>query len=172
MEGDDGRHAAEEEYDGAAAAESLKQLVDLGYVAPPGKDARTAVEECLAEQRYNLARAHADAGRPDLAAALLRELIARDPEDGRYYFTLAACLMQLQDREGCRQWLDVFDKACAEFAPRAAEELKRRREQKPDKDAGGQEEPGGRREMFERRQLAETASGSSWSACSCAAVWR
>src|ERR1035441_10243429 len=67
--------------------------------------------------------------------------------------------MQAGDREGCRQLLDGFDQACAEFAPRAAEELKRRREQKPDKDVGGREEPGGRRELFERRQLAEKAGG-------------
>jgi len=159
VEGEDGRHSADEQYDSAAAAESLKQLVDLGYVAPPGKDGADAVEDCLTEQRYNLARAHADAGRPDLAAALLRELIAKDSEQGRYYTTLAGCLMQDGDREGCRQLLDDFDKACAEFAPRAAEELKRRREQKPDKEVGGRDEPGARREMYERRQLAEKASG-------------
>ena len=163
VEGEDGRHSADEQYDSAAAAESLKQLVDLGYVAPlgpgDGPDGRNAVEDCLTEQRYNLARAHADAGRPDLAAPLLRELISNDPEQGRFYFILAACLMQLQDRAGCRQLLDGFGKACAEFAPRAAEELKRRREQKPDREAGARQEPGGRREMFERRQLAEKAGG-------------
>jgi Flp pilus assembly protein TadD len=159
LEGEDGRHSADEQYDSAAAAESLKQLVDLGYVAPPGKDGRDAVADCLTEQRYNLARAHADGGRPDLAARLLRELIAGDSEQGRYYFTLAACLMQAGDREGCRQLLDGFNKACVELRPRAAEELKRRREQKPDRELGGREEPGGRREMFERRQLAEKASG-------------
>ena len=163
VEGEDGRHSADEQYDSAAAAESLKQLVDLGYVAPPGPEGspngRNAVEECLTEQRYNLARAHADAGRPDLAASLVRELIAHDPEQGRYYFTLAACLMQAGDREASRQLLDGFDKACAGFAPRAGEELKRRRAQKPDKEVGGREEPGGQREMFERRQLAEKAGG-------------
>jgi tetratricopeptide (TPR) repeat protein len=159
VEGDAGRHSADEQYDSAAAAESLKQLVALGYVAPPGEDGSNAVEECLAEQRYNLARAHADAGRPDLAAPMLRELIAQDPEQGRYYSTMAACLLYAQDREGCQQLLDGFAKACAEFAPRAANELKRRREQKPDSEIGGREEPGNRREMFERRQLAEKASG-------------
>ncbi|MGA2155262.1 MAG: sulfotransferase [Bryobacteraceae bacterium] len=163
VEGDAGRHSTEEQYDSAAAAESLKQLVALRYVAPPGKegaaDGRDAVEECLAEQRYNLARAHADAGRPDLAAPMLRELISGDCENGRYYSALASCLLHAQDREGCQQLLDNFDKACAEFAPRAAEELKRRREQKPDSELGGREEPGNRREMFERRQLAEKATG-------------
>ena len=167
VEGDDGRHGADEQYDSAAAAESLKQLVALGYVAPPGEGGRNAVEECLAEQRYNLARAHSDAGRPDLAEPLLRESIARDPEQGRYYFTLAACLMQAQDREGCLRLLEDFDTACAEFAPRAAAELKRRREQKPDAklepeaELKGREQAKARRESFERRQLAEKASGFS-----------
>ncbi len=160
VHGEDGRHTEAEQYDGAAAAESLKQLVDLGYIAPPGKDASQAVEECLAEQRYNLARAQADAGRPDLAVPLLRESIAKDPEQARYYSTLAACLMQMGDLEGCGKLLNEFDRACVEFAPRAAEELKRRREAKPDADIGGKEDPNGRREMYERRQLAEKADGS------------
>lgn len=54
--GEDGRHAPERQYDGAASAESLKQLVALGYVAPPEDDARKAVDDCLNENRYNLAR--------------------------------------------------------------------------------------------------------------------
>jgi tetratricopeptide (TPR) repeat protein len=158
VEGEDGRRAGEEEYDGVAAAESLKQLVDLGYVAPPGEEGRNAVEDCLNEQRYNLARSLADAGRPDLAAEALRDLISRDSEQGRYYSALFSCLMTMLDREGCRRLLDDCDKACAEFAPRAAEELKRRRAEKPDKDCAGKD-PKNRREIFERRQLAEKASG-------------
>jgi tetratricopeptide (TPR) repeat protein len=157
--GDDGAHPPGEQYDSAAAAESLKQVVDLGYVAPPGEDERQAVEDCLAELRYNLARAWADAGRPDLAATLLRESIAEDPEQGRYYSTLAACLMQMGDTEGCGQLLDEFDRAAADFAPRAAAELKRRCSEKPEIDAGERDEPKGRRETFERRQLPEKADG-------------
>lgn len=78
----------------------------------------------MAERRYNLARAHDDAGRPDLAAPLLRKPIAGDPEQGRYYSTLAGCLMQAGDREGCRQMLDSFDEAFSEFAPRASDGIR------------------------------------------------
>jgi predicted AlkP superfamily phosphohydrolase/phosphomutase/tetratricopeptide (TPR) repeat protein len=161
VSGEDGCHRADEQYDSAAAAESLKQLVDLGYVAPPGDDARKAVADCLEEQRYNLARAHADAGRPDLAVPLLRDLIEGDCEQGRYYLTLAGCLLQMGDSEGCENLLDEFDRAAAEYAPRAAEELKRHRAGQPDAEKLGHDDPVARRENFKRRELAEKADGAS-----------
>jgi len=54
--GDDGRHPPARQYDGVSAAESLKQLVALGYVAPPGEDRRQTVAETVVESRYNMAR--------------------------------------------------------------------------------------------------------------------
>jgi Flp pilus assembly protein TadD len=159
VEGEDGSHPAGARYDGAAAVEALNHLVDLGYVAPPGKDARSAVDECLAEQRYNLALAHADAGRPDLAVPLLRDLIARDSEQARFYSALITCLMQLGDTDGCQRVLDDFDQASARFAPVAAGQLERRRAEKPDSEIGVWQDPNARLEIFERRQLAEKASG-------------
>jgi tetratricopeptide (TPR) repeat protein len=132
--GEDGRHPPERQYDGVASAESFKQLVDLGYIAPPDGDARKVVEECLAETRYNLARCHMDAGRPDLGAAILRELIAIDAEQGRYHQHLFQCALQLGDAAEARRVLEAFDRACAEFAPRAAAELERRRVERADDD--------------------------------------
>ena len=159
VEGEDGSHPEGARYDGASAVEALNQLVDLGYVAPPGKDSRSAVDDCLFEQRYNLALSHADASRPDLAAPLLRELIARDSEQGRLYSALAGCLMQLEDTDGCERLLNDFDRACAKFSQRAVAELERRRAEKPDRDIGAKETPEARLEIFERRQLIEKASG-------------
>lgn len=165
VDGDAGLHTGVERYDPAEAAESLKQLVALGYIAPPKADVRDSVAECLREQHYNLARAHIDAGRPDLAAALLSDLIAGDPEESRFYMLLASCCLQMRDFAAYRSLLADFDKACTEFAPRAAADLKRRRAEKPDRDLAdskrlrGEDEPAARREMFERRQLAEKATG-------------
>ncbi len=160
IEGDAGRHRNEDAYDGAAAAESLKQLVDLGYVAPPGEDERRTVEEAMIELRYNLARAQADAGRPDLAIVTLRELAAQEPEQGRFSMHLFSYLLQMGDCAEAARVLDAFDKAAAGFAPRAAEELKRRLKENPLPEPGEREErPGERREVFERRQLAEKAGG-------------
>lgn len=160
IEGDAGRHKNDEAYDGAAAAESLKQLVDLGYIAPPGEDSRRIVEETMIERRYNTARAQADAGRPDLAVPILRELVAQEPEQGRFYLYLFSFLLQMGDYAEAGRVLADFDKAAADFAPRAAEELKRRIKENPlPAPEEGEEKPGDRRESFERRRLAEKAAG-------------
>ena len=156
--GEDGRHPPERHYDGAASAESLKQLVALGYVAPPNSDARKAVDDCLSENRYNLARAYMDAGRNDLAIDILRDLIAGDPEQGRYHQHLFHCALQTGDTDEARRALEAFDRASADFAPRAAAELQRRRAERPEKGLDGRQ-PADRREQYDRRELFEKADG-------------
>jgi tetratricopeptide (TPR) repeat protein len=157
--GEDGRHPPDRQYDAAASAESLRQLVALGYIAPLAENARQAVDDCLTEARYNVARSYVDAGRPDLAAGLLRELIDGDPEQGRFYEWLAHCLLQQGQRAECARLLDEFDEACGRFAPRAAEELKRRWAERPDDSLSPDRDSPDRKERHERRQLAEKARG-------------
>lgn len=158
--GDDGRHPASREYDGVSAAESLKQLVALGYIAPPGEDARRTVAETVVECRYNLARAHIDAGRPDLAAEILRSLIDEDPEEARFHQHLFYCHMQSGDTAGAGRVLDRFDRAAAVFAPKSLEELKRRRAARADDDLSGRRDHPDRRERHERRVLMEKSTGA------------
>ncbi len=133
----------------------MKQLIDLGYVAPPAGDAATAVHDCLRENRYNLARAHMDAGELDAAGEILTSLIAEDGEQMRYHQHLFQCLLTQQRYEQCTQMLDALDVSCPDMARRAAAELKERRTKTPEKDLAEKREPEIRREMFERRQLAE-----------------
>jgi predicted AlkP superfamily phosphohydrolase/phosphomutase/tetratricopeptide (TPR) repeat protein len=158
--GDDGRHQASRQYDGVSAAESLKQLVALGYVAPPGEDARRTVGESVAESRYNLARSYMDEGRPVLAEEILRELLAEDPEDARFHQHLFYCHMQRGDQAGAGQVLDSFDQACAAYAPKAADELNRRRAERPDGELRWERGTADSREVYERRQLSEKAAGA------------
>jgi predicted AlkP superfamily phosphohydrolase/phosphomutase/tetratricopeptide (TPR) repeat protein len=158
--GEDGRHPPWKQYDGAATVESLQQLINLGYIAPPGDDARTTVTATIVENRYNLARALLDAGMPDKAAEILQELIAQDPEQGRYHLHLFQCGFNQRDLAACARVLDAFDQACDAFAPRAAEELKRRRAECADEnltlDAASKPDP---LESLARRKLSEQASG-------------
>lgn len=156
--GEDGCHPPERHYDSGASAESLRQLVALGYVAPPNGDARKAVDDCVSENRYNLARAYMDAGRNSLAMDVLRDLIAQDPEQGRYHQHLFHCALQAGDTDEARRVLESFDRACADFAPRAAAELQRRRGERPDIELNTRQ-PADRREQYNRRELVEKAEG-------------
>jgi predicted AlkP superfamily phosphohydrolase/phosphomutase/tetratricopeptide (TPR) repeat protein len=154
--GEDGRHPPERQYDGAASVESLRQLIALGYVAPQADDARKAVDDCLGENRYNLARCYMDFGQPHLAADILRELIAGRPEQSRYHQHLFQCALQMGDIGQARRVLEAFDRAAGEFAPRAAAELMRRRELRADGELS-ERTPADRKERYDRRELAEIA---------------
>jgi tetratricopeptide (TPR) repeat protein len=152
--GEDGRHAPARQYDGVASAEALRQLVALGYVAPPGENAQKTVDDCVAESRFNLARAWLGGGQPAHASAIFEELLQADPEDVRFYRHLFDCRMALGDRTGAAQLVRAFDRAAAEFAPRSRDELKLRVEEQPDEQVREN-----RREGYLRRRLAEKASG-------------
>jgi predicted AlkP superfamily phosphohydrolase/phosphomutase/tetratricopeptide (TPR) repeat protein len=162
--GRDGRHSAGRAYDSAASVESLQQLVDLGYISPPDADAAKAVRQCLTENQYNLARAFEDGGQFSSGAPILERLLAEEPEEGRFYRELFHCRLAQGDRAAARAVLDRFDRACAEFVPRAQEELKKRiaeertkaEEAKPEE---GANDPERRRRAHLTQRLAEKASG-------------
>jgi predicted AlkP superfamily phosphohydrolase/phosphomutase/tetratricopeptide (TPR) repeat protein len=157
--GEDGRHPPERQHDSAGSVEALKQLVDLGYIAPLNDDTAAAVRSCMTENRYNLARAHMDAGDLDATAELFAELIAEDSEQIRYHQHLFQCRMAQRRYQDCAQMLDTLDDSCAEMARRAAADLKQRRVKTSEQDLAKSEGPELRREMFERRQLAEKLGG-------------
>jgi tetratricopeptide (TPR) repeat protein len=159
VEGDAGTHPAGEQLDATESVEVMKQMVALGYVAPPGPDAAKNVAACLDEHRYNLARAHDDAGRPDQSLPLYRTLHAADRGDQRYVQRLVEALQETGDRTAARSVLDAFDEFCQTNAPQSKAELKRRREAKADGALNGVRDAADQREIFERRKLAERASG-------------
>jgi tetratricopeptide (TPR) repeat protein len=152
--GEDGRHPPARQYDGVASAEALRQLVALGYVAPPGENSRKTVEDCVAESRFNLARSWLGGGQPAAAAVIFDELLQSDPEDVRYYRHLFDCRLALGDRDGAAGVLRAFDRAAAEFAPRSQDELEKRIAEK-----SAEEVREDRRETYLRRRLAEKSTG-------------
>lgn len=77
VDGDAGLPVADPSQDPAAAQEALKQLIDLGYVDPPGEQAQKNVEEVLGWQKYNLATALQFAGRHEEMMALFRQMPER-----------------------------------------------------------------------------------------------
>ncbi len=157
--GKDGQHPPERHHDGASSLESLRQLVDLGYISPPTGDSARMVAECAAENKYNLARACTDAGDFHQAAETFQALIADDGEQIRYHQHLFHCRLAQRRYDDCAQLLDALDATCPEMAQRVAEELKRRRTEKPDRTVAESNEPSARRELFDRRALAEKLGG-------------
>jgi len=157
--GNDGQHPPERRHDAAASVESLRQLVDLGYIAPPDGDQAQAVADCVAESRYNLARAHIDAGALNAAAVILESLIETNPEQIRFHQHLFHCRLTQGRYDDCTRLLDTLDTAGPDTAIRAAEDLKRRRAETPDNALVASEKPLNRREFFERRALAEKLGG-------------
>lgn len=79
VEGDDGQHPDEVREDPAAAAEAIRQLVDLGYMEAPDDDVQTTIDRVLLDHRTNLALALTDSRRSDNAIPLW-EAIANDPK--------------------------------------------------------------------------------------------
>ena len=68
----------------AESLEVVRHLIELGYLAPPEDDVREAIEQTLAENRFNLARSLLDARQPDEAIALLEGLVHERPGHPAY----------------------------------------------------------------------------------------
>jgi predicted AlkP superfamily phosphohydrolase/phosphomutase/tetratricopeptide (TPR) repeat protein len=158
--GDAGIHPTETRLDPVASAEAFKQLVELGYVAPPGPNVKDTVDECVRELKYNLARSYRDGDCCGEAADLAEELWTHWPKEHRFGLLLIDCLLPLRQAARRRAAIEELVRrleryqveAKAELARRAAEES-----QAAANDPAARDE--NRRERFEKRQLRELAHG-------------
>ncbi len=98
--GDDGRLPLNaEEADPAAAAAVLQQFIALGYIDPPDEDTSRAIAQAEAEADFNLAATLLEGGRLPAATETLAALVARVPEEPRYWrlFTQACLTISASD---------------------------------------------------------------------------
>jgi tetratricopeptide (TPR) repeat protein len=106
--GDAGEHPPEMRMDPFEAADALRQLVDLGYMADTGDDQRALLELTRRESRFNLAATLLTTGRPAGAAPILEELLRERPDEVRYLGSLAqaqsAAGMHDACIETCARW--------------------------------------------------------------------
>jgi predicted AlkP superfamily phosphohydrolase/phosphomutase len=160
--GNAGIHPPETRLDPVASAQAFKQLVELGYVAPPGANAQETVDECVRELKYNLARAHRDANCCADAAALAEEIWNRWPKEHRFGLLLIDALEPLGQVARRRAALEELVVRVARYQKEATEELARRdAEKKPqtDEDAADPTDAAGKRERYELRGLRELSYG-------------
>jgi tetratricopeptide (TPR) repeat protein len=102
-----GLHTTEARQDPAEAAQAVAQLVELGYIAPPGKDAKETIQNTIRCNKISLVRALIDTPRMAQAVPLLRELVAEITQDEWCVHTLARCLLGLGQLKEARALLET-----------------------------------------------------------------
>lgn len=159
VEGDAGTHPPDARLDPVASAEAFQQLVELGYVEPPGEDATETVDRSVRELKYNLARAYVDGSRSADALPLARELWERWQDEHRFGLLVIDCLEATRQLEERRQAIQELDRRLVRYRKQAHAELKQRRDARETVSDDGKASPaaGDKREQFERRRLSELA---------------
>jgi tetratricopeptide (TPR) repeat protein len=102
-----GLHKSEIRQDPAEAAQAVAQLVELGYIAPPGKDVQETIQNTIRCNKISLVRALIDTPRMAQAVPLLRELLVEKIDDEWCVVTLARCLIGLGQLKEARALLET-----------------------------------------------------------------
>ncbi len=117
--GASGQHPPGTDLETADAHQTLRQLVELGYIAEPNPDVAQAAAETTRELRYNLAVAYVDGGRHPEAARIFHDLWERWPEESRFGTQLLFAYLALEEPAPARatyERLILRKKAAAEKA--------------------------------------------------------
>jgi tetratricopeptide (TPR) repeat protein len=117
--GDAGLHPPQMRQDPFEAADALRQLIDLGYMADTGADQQRLLELVRRESNFNLAVACMTTARPEKAVPLLRALAEELPNDVRYRSVLAQCEFVAGEHAACMASIDRWQA----LAPTADEPL-------------------------------------------------
>jgi predicted AlkP superfamily phosphohydrolase/phosphomutase/tetratricopeptide (TPR) repeat protein len=161
LPGQAGTHSVETQLDPTASAQAFKQLVQLGYVAPPGGTIQQNVDECIRELKYNLARAYRDANLCGEAATLADELWIRWPKEHRFGILLIDCLGTLRQLSRRRASIEELGRRLDRYQAEAISELARCKE-KPQDDVNDVQAGGAgfqARQQYEERSLRELSFG-------------
>lgn len=124
VQGEDGSHPKDTRLDPEEARQSLRQLVDLGYIEDPGEDADTAARNTVRELNYNLAQAYIDDNLYDKAVAQLEKLWADFPDEVRFARHLVHCYQTLGRTADLRRVVDELIEARRRLALEARDQIK------------------------------------------------
>jgi len=113
-DGKAGLHKAEDRQDPAEAAEAVRQLVELGYIAEPGADAQKNIRDTIRCNKTHLVRALIGTPRVAQAVPILRELLEETPGDPWCVLTLARMQIGLRRLPEAHTLLDSLDAATRE----------------------------------------------------------
>ena len=109
VEGKAGMHSDEMREDPYESQESLKQLVELGYIEDPGDNVHVAVERTIREANYNLARVYVGSGRHAKAIPLLETLDKEKPGEWRFARRLIVCYLETKEIEKAKNLIQTTE---------------------------------------------------------------
>ncbi len=102
MPGESGTHPADKRQDPVAAAESIRQLVDLGYLAALPENVQQQVAQVKRESEFNLGVVYMTTRRAAQAQEIFARLHAAYPDEPRFAMNLAHCLYAIgRHEEAC-----------------------------------------------------------------------
>ncbi|WOO39944.1 alkaline phosphatase family protein [Rubellicoccus peritrichatus] len=156
IEGDDGSHPAGAQLDAVESRESLKQLVDLGYIDEPNPDQGKAIDETIRELQYNLVQAYMDGGRYTEAARILEKQWDRWPEESRFGTKLLSCWLALEEADKSRKTFDLMLERKQAAAESAGKELKKLQEELKEKEEKGKKEAEEKGEEYKPEEISRS----------------
>ena len=106
VEGDFGEHDPDMKEDPFEAQESLRQLVELGYIDAPDDDVEGQIEIARKEQLVNLAGAYQFAGQLDEAEIIWEKILADYPDEARILLKAAECCLSRRQFDKALELLD------------------------------------------------------------------
>jgi len=141
VEGDDGCHPEDKQFDPLEAKEALEQLIALGYIERPDGNQEASVARTVRELNYNLARSYMDAGLHGEAEPLLADMYAKEPGEHRLGLHLAMCYRALDRVPELSRLIDTMHARRQDAAKRAQQELKQVQEVAKQRKATRQAQP-------------------------------
>ncbi|MBL0329894.1 MAG: alkaline phosphatase family protein [Bacteroidetes bacterium] len=101
VDGNAGNHPTELQEDPIAAAEAMKQLIELGYIETPSEDKAKTVERVVNETQFNLARIYLFKEQSELAEPILESLYQQNTTISRYGLKYVECLLKSKKTDRC-----------------------------------------------------------------------
>ena len=124
LSGDDACHPPGKEIASGDDAETMQQLVDLGYIERPDVDKSEAERQTQRELDYNLAESLMDAGRFADGIEILERLWSEWPMEHRFGVRLAYCAQMMGQTTFQRQIVEALLERRKEEAEAARKHLK------------------------------------------------
>jgi len=107
ISGDTGEHDETIKEDPIAAQEAMQQLVELGYIDPPGEEISKQIEKIVNESRYYVARNQINGGRFEQAITTLKEIFEKTGFH-RYGQRLATCYLNKRMYAECQELIEYL----------------------------------------------------------------